>query len=382
MGIFMFISIGILIIGLVSLTSPNARGFSIPMIAIGGFFTLSLLFIYLYFYLKARNVKGFIQGDYYVIETTCTDSNYKYLLTKREFKPNDYVMVDQSCDHKKIVFKVAKCEKLRYKSSKDNNFPVDKTLWEDRVVKSDFNPNYVFAKVRFPGWSFHKSIEINAIIRKIDNPSDKTNSYGFRIEYYDPKTRSTKKEWRSDGKVVQIYNFDELFNKTSGCFYLNTFGYCEKVINKTVSTQRPLPTNNNGRVSHPACIVVGVSFNSSSKVYYYLSDRDYSYGTAVSVSTKEGNKTAKVVSSKHYSQSEVLPYDYYSMKRVIGFSTSNARYQKAEQYDYDYEPDYPDPREQEEFDREMDRISERMEQAAEDGYYFDDYGVFHDLSDD
>lgn len=141
------------------------------------------------------------------------------------------------------------------------------------------------------------------------------------------------------------------------------------------SSSTPAITKISHSPTHPSCIVVGVTFEKSNKVYYYLSDSIYSKNTYVRVPTQDGAKDAKVVSSIRYGPSESLPYEYSKMKKVIMISKrsgkSGASFNKFIEYDPGDELDYPYFREQEEFDRELERLS-----------YIDEDGVFHDLRND
>ena len=381
MGILFVIPIGILLIGLVSLVSPNARSFSIPMIIVGAVLTAAVSIFFLVGYLKGKNIKKFLNGNYYVIETTNKNENYSLFLSLKEYKEGDYIIYKELSipnNTRTVVLKVKDCKKLVYNNDKDTNFPVNKFDWSSRENIEPFINDYVFCKLHFKGSINTSSVDSKSRIAKYKKADNEIVTYIGYVESYNSATHSMKSERRENGIITEIYDFEDLFIKSDEMIVLENY----PIRNKKVEIRKPkVPVfYRSSTGSHPACIVVTVVFESSSKEYHYLSDQMYEKHAYIDVPTHEGVKKARVVSCINYSSSDKLPYEYSKMKNVKQTSTHNADYG-----DFDYQgDDYPDYDydEQERFEAELDRIGERAERAAEDGYYFDDYGVFHDLSDD
>lgn len=383
MSLLFLVPIFMLIVGLVSLVSPNARSFSIPMIAIGGSLCLAILLFFLVSYIRARDVRKYLNGNYYAIETTSDNDSYRFVLSKNQFKENDYILLKRkdfdsfrnTTVDKTIVLKVKRIERLYYKNQRDNNFPVDRYSWDSRVIAGGFSPNYVFARFRFYATFTSNRVEFVARVINYQASNSQNKTYGGNVSFYDTKTHSHKTEWRTNGVLLETLDFDKLFDSSNQVLCLNDYQFCEEIIEKP--KQPVLNKIASPHYLHPACTVVGVTFDNSSKVYNYLTSFSLSKGDRVVVPTSDGDKNATVCSCKYYSSSEPLPYDYHKLKTIKQKRT-------AVNHDYDdyYEPDYPDFRQQKEYDEELDRISERMKEAEDNGYYFDEYGVFHDLTDD
>lgn len=379
MGIFFIIPVGILLIGLVSLVSPNARSFSIPMIIVGAVLNLALLIFFFVGYLKGRNIKKYINGNYYVVESTNQDEKYRLFLSSHEYKEGDYFLYKERSipnDSCTVVLKVKSCYKLTYKSDKDNNFPVDRFEWSLRENIESFSNEYIFCKLHFGRTSNGSEADTYGRITKYTKRDNEKVFYAAYVDYYDRNTHSRRNEKRTNGIITETYDFEKLFDKNQ-MIILEQYPIRERKIEILKPKPMPIFVKRNDD-SHPSCIVVGVCFDGSTKEYNYLSNTMLKRGEYIDVPTHEGMKRARVMFCREYSSFEKLPYAYSKMKNV----KDSPKSVDVDYGDYYDGPDYPDYDDQEAFEAELDRISERAEQAAEDGYYFDDYGVFHDLSED
>ena len=219
----------------------------------------------------------------------------------------------------------------------------------------DLKKKYIFDEFLLETEKIIKSYEINEFSIKFNVDANELFKSACRSRF--EEVSSIQKE--IDSKKKELKKLEE--EKVSKSKSLDK-------INRNI-----LLSNQN----HPACNVVGVRFlNQAKGCYYYLCRDRLNIGDHVTVWTSEGEKTVEVVFFRHYSQYDILPYEFYKMKsisRVVSSKHSNSGF-NGRDYD-DYDPGDP-------YDDYLYQAAEEEHHKIDESHPFDSNGIYIDPNDD